>query len=315
MPLISPQPPEPDVLDLFDEATLAEIPVTNPNLQVSRLPSDTLHSFDVQLENAFASLSSAAQSALNKDAAKKKRFESIIVTYLKDIRDELETRDRLSASPENGGLGLDFDTIEGIFKALRESKKNASPPPIISAREEPPVPSSPSKPMPLTITPINMKKINVAPAPAEYEPKVPQPPGTPSFRPEAELVKDMRRTGPKGGGKPILKDIAHPPIKLVRPVDEFSFFDIADMRRAGGASEFGKKLVLRIEKISRDEFANRRAAIAAWRNSPLYARYLAIGRESLNKGADMRTYLAGHSLGLTYEEFEEIGRLNERLRF
>lgn len=298
--------PEPDVLDLFDEATLAEIPVTNLNLQVSRLPSDTSHSFDVQLENAFAALPSEAQSLLNKDLGHKKRFESIIVTYLKDIRDELETRDRLSASPENGGLGLDFDAIEGIFKALRESKKEAPPPAIISA---------PSKPMPLTITPINMKKINLAPTPAEDKPKVPQPPGTPSFRPETEPVPDMRRTGPKGGGKPILKDIAHPPIKLVRPVDEFSLFDIVDMRRAGGVSEFAKKLVARIEKLSRDEFANRRAAIAAWRNSPLYARYLAIGRESLKTGTDVRAYLAEYSLGLTYEEFEEIGGLNEKLRF
>lgn len=311
MPQIPQQPStEADVLDLFDEATFAEIPVTNLNL----LPSNTSHGLDVQLENAFAALPSEAKSLLNKDSAKKKRFESILVTYLKDIRDELETRDRLSASPENGGTGLDFDTIEGIFKTLRQSKKSAPPPPIISAREEPPAPF-PSKPMPLTITPINMKKINVAPAPAEDKPKVPQPPPTPFFESRREPISDMRRTGPKGGGKPILKDIAHPPAKLVRPVDEFSLFDIVDMRRAGGVSEFAKKLVLRIEKISRDEFANRRAAIAAWRNSPLYARYLAIGRESLTSGADVRAYLAEHGDGLTYEEFEAIGMLNEKLRF
>ncbi|MBI4359937.1 MAG: hypothetical protein HY564_02500 [Candidatus Jacksonbacteria bacterium] len=324
-PAIPKQPTNPDVLDLFDEAELSEIPIISAKSPVEYVP----HNFDAQLENAFAALPSPVQSSLNKDTALEKRFESILVTHLKDIRDELETRDRLSAPYEKGGLGLDFDTIGKIFKALSESK--AVKPMLVKDKAESykdalsgfsdttlkfpaPKPLTLSASLPtITITPIDMQKMGAS-ARIAGKPKVPQPPSAELAATAAEQISDTRRAGPRAGVKPIMADIAHPP-KLVRPVDEFALFDVADMRRSGGAAAFAKKLIERIEKISRDEFANRRAAIGAWRNSPLYARYVIIGRESLKSASDVRTYLAEHSEGLTYEEFEAIGKLNEKLRF
>lgn len=309
MPQIPPQPPDPDVLDLFDEASLSEIPITENRPRPQS--SGKVLRFDEEAGRAFGALPLFLQSSLNTDSALKKRFESILVTYLKDIRDELETRDRLSAKVEQGGMGFDFDTIEGIFNVLRQPIVSLEP---LSLTELPaPVVASPS--LPLLITPIDIAKIQGVAKDSGDKPKIPQPPiisEASSALPVLSLPFSPR-PAPTGGPKPAMVDIAHPP-KLVNPTDEFAMLDLADMRRRG-AGGFAEYVLDRIEKISRDEFANRRAAISSWRSSSLYRRYIAIGKETLKSGADVRTYLAGHSDGLTYEEFEVISRLNEKLRF
>ncbi|HCA67665.1 MAG: hypothetical protein A3H61_05075 [Candidatus Jacksonbacteria bacterium RIFCSPLOWO2_02_FULL_44_20] len=311
-----------DVLDLFDEATLAEIPVTDAatkNLHGTQSSPD----IDNDAVYAFASLPSHLQSAINKDAELKKRFESILATYLKDIRDELETRDRLSASIEKGGMGFAFDDIEEIFKSLLEPKTQKLESPSLSPIRQL-KPAVALKPLTLSefpeteelrsfsITPIDLKKIDKPVAMAD-RPKIPQPPKSDDFTNTASAFSS-RRSAPTGGAKPIMVDISHPSSRLVNPTDEFATFDFEDMRRSG-VGKFIDFVVDRIEKISRDEFANRRSAIRAWQRSPLYRKYVAIGKEVLKSASDVSAYLKEHSLGLTCEEFEMIGKLNERLRF
>ena len=81
------------------------------------------HRFKDVLQDVEASLPQEFKENFSKNTSFKKRFESTIVTYLKDIRDELETRQRMVARVTEGGLGLAHSLVDSIFSIISRSKK------------------------------------------------------------------------------------------------------------------------------------------------------------------------------------------------
>ena len=111
----------------------------------------------------------------------------------------------------------------------------------------------------------------------------------------------------------------HLPVRqtgLTKPADEFSAFDIEDVRREPSLSSFIDKVIARIQTLSESDYRHRGQAIAAWKRSPLYVRYLNLGAKSLAESKEVREYIAEHGGDeLSYEEFEAIAELNQKLRF
>jgi len=81
------------------------------------------HSFNHELDLVWGIVPEIIKSELNQDSFLKKRLENILITYLKDIRDKLETKQRLLAPRKQGGLGFDHNLVEEIFNILAGSKQ------------------------------------------------------------------------------------------------------------------------------------------------------------------------------------------------
>lgn len=75
----------------------------------------TPHRFEELVDQLFLALPMEVQEEMYKEPFLKKRFETIFVTFFKDIRDELEMRQKLSASRTVGGMGLSHDAVDDLF--------------------------------------------------------------------------------------------------------------------------------------------------------------------------------------------------------
>lgn len=122
MPIVMPNtPPQGDHFDAEDMAEIEQFQGGKTAFQP--------HSFTYELQKVWDVLPRDARGELEKDIALKRRLESVVVTYLKDIRDELETRQRLVAEREIGGLGFTHGLAEAIFAVLKiaSEDKNKQP--------------------------------------------------------------------------------------------------------------------------------------------------------------------------------------------
>lgn len=306
--------------------------------------SPTVNNYDRESEAVILALPEEVQKSLSGDLLKKKRLQTIFAAYLKDIRDELETRERLLAPAELGGMGFEPELILRILKILKNDKEkpNAALAPLIPKQTVPVSRalelSEPKSiiPAPLPLIPkiqrINQSVIQALQDESEnalYKPKIPQPPRPEPIsarrtsdhipiivRSPTPVPHQTPRIGPAATNRARISDIAARAPALTKPSDEFSAFDIEDLRREQSANIFIEKVVAHIQTLSESDYHNRAQAIAAWKRSPLYARYLTIGAKSLAHGKEVREYIAGNNNAeLTYEEFEAIAALNQRLRF
>lgn len=120
-------------------------------------------------------------------------------------------------------------------------------------------------------------------------------------------------------GKPTLNDVL-PQKRLMGPVDELRNLRLMDFRRLGGnTSERLEKIMDKIAGLEEESFEKKAEAIKAWRLSPLYRRYIAVGQDSLEKNISMEKVIADNleknSDDLTEEEFNKISDFNKKLRY
>lgn len=269
------------------------------------------------------------------DILLKKRFESAIVTYLKDIRDRLETYERLIAPVSEGGIGLPHSMVEKLFAVLdnRPQSKSASdlntapalPPPAPAPTSAPapsPVPPSapapPPKPLPLPLPRVSPPKLTAETVSLKQahslEPislnikKVEQLKQAAPIRQFTDITPKQQ---PEGGTS------RRQAVPTVDPIGVYSTMSIEDIRREGDREEFAAKFIAKIQTESEGDYTHKAKILAAWKQSPLYKEYIAIGRESLKQGLGVSKYLAGQTRegAMTYQEFEMITELNQKLRF
>jgi hypothetical protein len=145
--------------------------------------------------------------------------------------------------------------------------------------------------------------------------------------------KDSLRANERTGGNAVnrvrISDIAprapastsasaNPPeqTRLTKPSLEFRTLDTEDLRREESPYKFIEKIIAHIQILTESNYNNRSEAISAWKLSPLYVKYLKIGAKSLREGKEVGEYIdQTEGAELTYQEFEAIGKLNQRLRF
>ncbi|PIT93507.1 hypothetical protein COU00_03985 [Candidatus Falkowbacteria bacterium CG10_big_fil_rev_8_21_14_0_10_43_11] len=135
-------------------------------------------------------------------------------------------------------------------------------------------------------------------------------------KPEPEMVKmDRSRLAVSQSDKPRMDDIMQPPSRLQGPIEELANLDLINFRRLGGSLEvIAGKIQNKIKLLERESFTRRQQGINAWRHSPLYLSYVAIGQESLTGNQPVEELLKTQGNGLTKEEFNAILELNRQLR-
>lgn len=136
--------------------------------------------------------------------------------------------------------------------------------------------------------------------PATPRPAPPAPRPAPSYR---DVVTDVRA-----------------PARVMGPIEVLGSLTIDDFRRLGEtAGDRIRKIVDEVEALGRDSFAQRAAGIAAFRQSPTFKAYLAIGQRAMERKEEVADILdlmkAQGEPSLTAEEFEAIGTLMRQFRY
>jgi hypothetical protein len=109
--------------------------------------------------------------------------------------------------------------------------------------------------------------------------------------------------------------------RLVGPLEELGSLGIEDFRRwgAGDAAASVRKVYEKIALLGEESFGRRVEGVAQWKQSPVYALYLAMSQESLEQGKDIKTIIntreGAERPVLSEAEFHAIIDLNRQLRF
>ncbi|MBI4250644.1 hypothetical protein HY622_03585 [Candidatus Uhrbacteria bacterium] len=275
------------------------------------------------------------------------RLKTVIVTRLRNVRNDTQTKLRLMDAVAEGGIGLSSADAEKVLDGIKsesgirnqESGKDVIPsdvqPSIVSSRPQsaeagakvdeakgndntvestPPPPSLAIKEdengVPVVIEEQKPKWI---PASAQQPSPAPPPPAMKG----AQKIPVQVRPGSTVGKVPI-SDVKAPP-RLLDAVGELRAMTIKDFRRLSpNPVEAAAKVTTKIQLLEKDSYTKKMAGIEAWKENEVSQLYRDIGKESFGAGLKMSDVIEKRkSEGkpyLTTEEFEALLDLNENIR-
>jgi len=265
---------------------------------------------------------------IKKDFSKdlESRLRTIILTYLKDIRDKRETRDVLEKKVALGGMSFTPERAIKLVNFIDQLEAESKQKDDLSKKEIKPA-----------VQKIGVSKIQKLPACADRPPKIekkevrkedveekllaPPPPAIiekehifkKSIKPTIQFIKPkpVVEEKPKIQSKikpirpfsavkapikapslqvkkPQIQDIKYKP-KLVGPIDELKSLTVSDFRKLSSDPEVAvEKIQNKIDLLGEESFTKKIEGIKAWQQSPINKIYLLIGQASIlkNKSID-----------------------------
>lgn len=282
------------------------------------------------------------------------RFDHIIDARLRDVRDGFETRARLEAPADQGGLGLAGAQLVAVMEAveamdathhralaaemakkkdeLRAKKEESAKGAEATAQKEAQV-------MAKRYAEITGRAPTELVAPTPSRPTA-SPKQETVARRERQIDTDKVRAAieaakvPSPSVRPVLSEASVPSApsgrpkvedvrferKLAGPVEELRLLTLADFRRLSkDPRQATRKIQDKVELVSQEGYDRRIAAIKAWRESPISRLYVSLSRDALLAGKGIFQVLAekraaGEDVP-TDEELRAVVELNGSLRF
>jgi hypothetical protein len=232
------------------------------------------------------------------DEILEKRFNNIIESYFKEIRNEIQTEEMLSRSKKIGGLELPKEKVDGIMKMIKEIKKNLDSSFIQEKKTEGGTILSSFKELKEAIeetVDYELKKVKKEEKKDEIPVQIKKP------------ISDEK----------IVEDISFKP-KAVGPIEELKGIDLTDLRR-WGKDQTMEIIFEKINLLAEESIFKKAEAISAWRSSPLFNLYLEIGQEAIKKKKNLNEIIEERKRQnlptLEIDEFEAIVNLNRKIRF
>ena len=271
------------------------------------------------------------------DSETEKRFRSIITARLKDIRDQVQTRELLLSSPLIGGVGLDAETTNRVLLIINQEalelngrlRDEVSEEPFSDLKAEVgqllegPLVKPPKIVFSKTAAADESQAEEVTPA--EVQPISPSP-SRPVKKEILPPVEPVRASQPIAGSvsrplntRPRIEDVRFEP-KLTGPVEEIRSMTLIDFRRlAQTPAQAIEKIINKIDLLEEESFTQRNQAIRAWKQNEVNQLYLELGDQSMEQGRPISEIIALRQQAgqptLTEEEIETIIELNQRLRY
>jgi hypothetical protein len=326
--------------ELAAPAAPKNLPAT-PTLQSPHKPAPAAVpiavSIDEQVERTLPQVLQAA-GITDKQSVDSLRLQSIMQTFFKGIRDSIDTHETLLKQKSGGGLGLDAAKAGEVMALVKSAKqgKIAAMPSVKKVKS----PFDSLEQMRDVEYSFGSKKEEVrslkseVPTPeqkksefvisAEKLKQAEQVLGQNTVVPAQSAKTNMRP--PRGGtadrqdaDRTRLDDIFKPPAKMQGPLEELAAVDLTIFRRLGETPEQSvKKIENKIRLLEQESYTRRQQGVSAWRHSPIYAQYLALGEESFSAGKPVEEIIAAKVKAgqpvLSTAEFEAIAELNSILR-
>ncbi len=355
-PQTKPQAPAPKDLPVESDLTAptstpaVDKPMTQQHKQQSATHSKSaVIDWDHEVATVIASL----QLTVN-DQQLLGRLRSIILSRLRDIRDLLQTKEAITKNVQSGGLGLSeveaaevLNSIEHRYKAIHahQAEASASIPhrdveDVYAAAAELDALSESDLPTPvgdnyknLLAGYLNKEAVVTSPPDAvqvpatasaqQQEPaQFDKPPVVQTASPTKPPQQKKRNAQPPPPPEPVTPSMQDVKTKrrLMSPVDELQQMRLSDFRRLGSTTNDRLKKVTEVlEELGDESFSQRVEGIKAWRSSPLYQAYIAVGDSSLGSGkaiVDMIKDMQSQGKDtFTLDEFEQITDFNKSLRY
>ena len=232
----------------------------------------------------------------------KNRVVNALVSHIKGVRKPFETKQSLMRSPAEGGAGLEEDEANRLMTAAGSGKAENMRPPINVEQTRQPqnevVKPMPKRPVGGEIHPPQPIQAQIPPMAVAEVKKPPMAPSTPAAAPKPELA-----------------DIKKPMAPVVGLAGELAY-SLADWRRvAVNPQDRIKKIENQIGVLEEDSYPQRLKGMAAWFGSEVVKLYLEAGQKSLEEGKPlMETLGQGDANGLSWDEWEAIAELDNRIR-
>jgi len=243
------------------------------------------------------------------------RFSQILKTYLRGIRNRLETKMTLVKPFLNGGLSFDHDSAEKVM-VLADKAIKAKPGEIMAPPPKIKLPELAAIGREAAYDFSRLKKLDTG----HELPAPPKPVAPPAAAGQMPLIKRrFEAENLSQSAKARIEDVKFVP-KVMGPIDEIKYLDLTAFRRLGGDPfKTAEKIKSKLALLEEESYGKRLEGIKAWRLSPIFKLYLALGGLSIsaNKPIDViieERKLAGGEY-LTADEFRAIMDLNKNLRF
>ncbi|MDD2807430.1 MAG: hypothetical protein PHW95_02845 [Patescibacteria group bacterium] len=268
----------------------------------------------------------------SKDDDYRKRFKSIILSRLKDVRDQVQTREALLSSSMVGGVDLNNQQVDKILGLISASLDQVHSDIRTAINNEPfsdlraeaqqilSEPELAQKPEFKPVILVPEKKVEVEP-PAKPV-AIPAPMGFSTNPVTARLGANPPKITPiveKSIGKPKVEDVRFKP-RLTGPVEEIKSMKLVDFRRlAQSPAQAIEKIIGKIDLLEAEAFTKKTEAIKAWKQNEINQMYIELGDQSMEERKSISDIIAERQSGgqptLTEEEVDAIIELNKRLRY
>jgi len=285
----------------------------------------------------------------------KTRYEHIIDARLRDVRDGFETREKLEAPIDQGGVGLSGAQLVAVMEAveamdamhhralavqMEEKKQRAKVERFERAETVEKTQAREEQVMAKRYAEITGKAPTELVSPAPSRSSVAMPAADALLRREQRIDTEKVKAAIDAAKaaepvvRPVLSEASFPVTPsgrpkvedirfertLAGPIEELRLLTLTDFRRhSKDPKQATQKIQDKVDLVSQEGYDRRIAAIRAWRESPLCKLYVALSREALIAGKGIAQILAAKRSGgedvLTDDELKAIVELNGILRF
>jgi hypothetical protein len=255
---------------------------------------------------AAAKIISLAKLSFGSDVLNE-RVKNILTTYLKGVRNKVDTKLFLQKSIAEGGVAIEESLADQIIVLAQEFviKPELAPArPKIAVLED----QLAGRDMPYDFA-------------KEMERRQQEKSKGADAKPVANLVDPYSFGRPKEMiGKVVMNDVKVAPPKIMNQLDELRFIDLVIFRRlSNNPEEATKRIKEKIELLEFENYHRRLEGIKAWRQSPINKIYLKICELAVADNAGVGQVIADlqakNEPCLSPAEFVAIMKLNKELRY
>lgn len=234
------------------------------------------------------------------------RFDSLVLSRIRDIRAPLEVEQYAKMSKDQGGLGMEEDQVSMLLAVIAAAQK-ISTPVAPSSQPQPSLPKSASGPR---ITPVMNAPSASVPPQTPPTPRIPIP-----IEPPEYSFNPAPKPNQTGASKTMMQDVAPPERRrTMGPVDELQFFSLVDFRRLSPKTENSKEILKgKFQALQEESYVLFLDARDAWHQSPLFKVYQDTILSALTNKWTLQSAISQNQNGLTPEEVSAIVEINHYL--
>ncbi len=288
-----PEPSKPQWKE-SDHASLLEADVT----QEKKLPDAPIQSGD-NAASILATVKEQFPLPISKDI--EGRFDSLVLSRIRDVRSVLDFEQYAKKTKADGGLGLEEDQVGLLLAVIAAAQK------IAGSSSSSPKPQPKTSAAPVDSAPAN-SSIRITPV---MSPPV-QKPVSPFPLPKEEYSF----VPPVSTAKPMMQDVVvnTPRKQTVGPVDEIQYFSLVDFRRLSPKTESAKEILKgKFQALQEESYILFLDARDAWHESPLFVMYEQTVLGALQNKKTLSDAVQEKQDGLTQVEFDALVEINHSL--
>jgi|GEM_PF-5982781 len=249
------------------------------------------------------------------------RFNKIMETYLRGVRDNIAIKETLMKPVDKGGLGFAAESAENILRLLLREVAGPIKSPIAAV-----APAQIIKPLerdvPYDLAAVIAAKRQAGELPMALADRRLEPPppamAKPAVKESARPVAPIDNYQRTESGKIKMDDIRGLP-PVFTPVDEIRYLTVKNFRQLNADSDQAATTIKKkINALAAEGYEKKVAGLQAWKASPVNRQYVDAYQTAISEGKNIAAVLKRKKQDnpefINEAEFEAILRLNQEMK-